>query len=246
MWGGRLRELPTPLPRPRRWRCSAPPSRSCPPTTTPSCLACTATQTSPSAGCRQGAGRCPASAGKSACPALTPCVSRRPLPAGCTNLRPVRPPAALWAALLPLPSQPSLLMPSRQPSHPLTVRLQVQDAMQLVIDTAPRSGGGGTGQTREEVVDSMCEDLLAKVGAAKSAARRGAGPVSLLRPPSSDAIGRLVPHWGLAEMSLPVARICTSGAQQWCCAMALPPSAHSPPEGGSLPRVHTHCSQTSP
>ncbi len=44
---------------------------------------------------------------------------------------------------------------------------QVQDAVQLIIDTVPRSGGGGSGQTREEVVDAMCEDLLAKVGSAR-------------------------------------------------------------------------------
>ena len=35
--------------------------------------------------------------------------------------------------------------------------------MQLIVDTAPKSGGGGGGQTREEVVDAMCQELMTKV-----------------------------------------------------------------------------------
>ncbi|PSC73956.1 flagellar outer dynein arm heavy chain gamma [Micractinium conductrix] len=42
-------------------------------------------------------------------------------------------------------------------------RLQVQDAVELIINTAPRAGGGSSGQTREEVVDSMAEELLGKM-----------------------------------------------------------------------------------
>lgn len=36
--------------------------------------------------------------------------------------------------------------------------------MQLIMDTLPKQGGGGGGQTREEVVDALCEELLGKVG----------------------------------------------------------------------------------
>jgi hypothetical protein len=46
--------------------------------------------------------------------------------------------------------------------------LQVQDAVQLVLDTRPKAGGTAGGQPREQVVDGVCEELLGKVGAGGS------------------------------------------------------------------------------
>jgi hypothetical protein len=41
--------------------------------------------------------------------------------------------------------------------------MQVQDAVQLILDTQPQGGVLAGGQSREEVVDSICEDLLSKI-----------------------------------------------------------------------------------
>ena len=41
--------------------------------------------------------------------------------------------------------------------------LQVQDGIMTILDTMPKGGGGGGGLSREEIVDKICEDLLAKV-----------------------------------------------------------------------------------
>jgi dynein heavy chain len=36
--------------------------------------------------------------------------------------------------------------------------------MATILDTMPKGAGGGTGLTREEIVDHICQDLLSKVG----------------------------------------------------------------------------------
>lgn len=41
------------------------------------------------------------------------------------------------------------------------------EGVQLIMDTLPKQGGGGGGQTREEVVDALCEELLGKVGSSR-------------------------------------------------------------------------------
>ncbi len=41
--------------------------------------------------------------------------------------------------------------------------LQVQDAVQLILDTQPKGGAAAGGQSREEAVDGLCEDLLSKI-----------------------------------------------------------------------------------
>lgn len=41
---------------------------------------------------------------------------------------------------------------------------QVRDAVSTILDTMPKGSGGGGGLSREEQVDRLCEDLLAKVG----------------------------------------------------------------------------------
>jgi dynein heavy chain len=46
----------------------------------------------------------------------------------------------------------------------LTFRtLQVREAVSTILDTMPKGGGGGGGLSREEAVNRLCEDLLAKV-----------------------------------------------------------------------------------
>mmetsp|Transcript_5388 Transcript_5388/g.12712 ORF Transcript_5388/g.12712 Transcript_5388/m.12712 type:complete len:4322 (-) Transcript_5388:507-13472(-) len=41
--------------------------------------------------------------------------------------------------------------------------LQVQQAVVTILDTMPKGGGGGSGLSREEIVDKICEELLSKV-----------------------------------------------------------------------------------
>jgi dynein heavy chain len=41
-------------------------------------------------------------------------------------------------------------------------RPQVQDAVSTILDTMPKGAGGGSGLSREDVVDKICEDLLSK------------------------------------------------------------------------------------
>ena len=48
---------------------------------------------------------------------------------------------------------------------------QVQDGIQLILDTQPKAGAAGGGGSREEVVDALCEELLAKVGRVESTGR---------------------------------------------------------------------------
>lgn len=43
--------------------------------------------------------------------------------------------------------------------------LQVQEAVQLILDTQPKGGAVAGGMSREEVVDGLCEDLLSKMPA---------------------------------------------------------------------------------
>lgn len=63
-----------------------------------------------------------------------------------------------------LPAQESPEIFGLHPNADLTFRtLQVQSGVQIIMDTQPKGGGGGTGLSREEVVDHICEDLLSKV-----------------------------------------------------------------------------------
>eukprot|EP00967_Tisochrysis_lutea_P010537 scaffold12059_cov19-Tisochrysis_lutea.AAC.2 len=39
----------------------------------------------------------------------------------------------------------------------------VQQAVVTILDTMPKGGGGGSGLSREEIVDKICEELLSKV-----------------------------------------------------------------------------------
>lgn len=62
-----------------------------------------------------------------------------------------------------LPGQESPEIFGLHPNADLTFRtLQVQDAIMTILDTMPKGGGGGGGLSREEIVDSICEDLLSK------------------------------------------------------------------------------------
>ena len=50
------------------------------------------------------------------------------------------------------------------PNADITFRtLQVQEAIITILDTMPKGGGAGSGLSREDVVDKICEDLLSKV-----------------------------------------------------------------------------------
>lgn len=40
--------------------------------------------------------------------------------------------------------------------------MQVQDAVMTILDTMPKGGGGGGTMSREDIVDKICEELLAK------------------------------------------------------------------------------------
>lgn len=41
--------------------------------------------------------------------------------------------------------------------------MQVQDAIQLILDSRPKGASGGGGGSPEEEVDRICEDLLEKI-----------------------------------------------------------------------------------
>ncbi len=41
-----------------------------------------------------------------------------------------------------------------------------------ILDTMPKGGGGGSGLSREEIVDKICEELLSKVGGVGGKASR--------------------------------------------------------------------------
>ena len=70
-------------------------------------------------------------------------------------------------AIEELPGQESPEIFGLHPNADLTFRtLQVQAAVQIIMDTRPKGGGSGGGLSREEVVDRICEDLLSKVGPA--------------------------------------------------------------------------------
>lgn len=72
-------------------------------------------------------------------------------------------------AIEELPGQESPEIFGLHPNADLTFRtLQVQAAVQIIMDTQPKGAGGGGGLSREEIVDRICEDLLSKVRAAAS------------------------------------------------------------------------------
>ena len=67
-------------------------------------------------------------------------------------------------AIEELPGQESPEIFGLHPNADLTFRtLQVQAAVQIIMDTQPKGAGGGGGLSREEIVDRICEDLLSKV-----------------------------------------------------------------------------------
>lgn len=62
-----------------------------------------------------------------------------------------------------LPAQESPEIFGLHPNADLTFRtLQVQEAILTILDTMPKGGGGGGSLSREDVVDKICEELLAK------------------------------------------------------------------------------------
>lgn len=70
----------------------------------------------------------------------------------------------LMQAIEELPGQESPEIFGLHPNADLTFRtLQVQAAVQIIMDTQPKGAGGGGGLSREEIVDRICEDLLSKV-----------------------------------------------------------------------------------
>ena len=76
-------------------------------------------------------------------------------------------PSPVLQAIEELPGQESPEIFGLHPNADLTFRtLQVQAAVQIIMDTRPKGGGSGGGLSREEVVDRICEDLLSKVAAA--------------------------------------------------------------------------------
>jgi len=63
-----------------------------------------------------------------------------------------------------LPGQESPEIYGLHPNADLTFRtLQVTQALQTILETMPKTGGGAGGMTREEVVDKTAEELIAKV-----------------------------------------------------------------------------------
>lgn len=73
--------------------------------------------------------------------------------------------SAYLQAIEELPGQESPEIFGLHPNADLTFRtLQVQAAVQIIMDTQPKGAGGGGGLSREEIVDRICEDLLSKVG----------------------------------------------------------------------------------
>lgn len=72
--------------------------------------------------------------------------------------------SACLQAIEELPGQESPEIFGLHPNADLTFRtLQVQAAVQIIMDTQPKGAGGGGGLSREEIVDRICEDLLSKV-----------------------------------------------------------------------------------
>lgn len=79
------------------------------------------------------------------------------------DLKQVRLPSTMQA-IEELPGQESPEIFGLHPNADLTFRtLQVQAAVQIIMDTQPKGAGGGGGLSREEIVDRICEDLLSKV-----------------------------------------------------------------------------------
>lgn len=67
-------------------------------------------------------------------------------------------------AIEEVPNQDSPELFGLHPNADLTFQtLQVQAAVQLILETRPQGGSGGGGQSKEDVVDRLCKDLLAKV-----------------------------------------------------------------------------------
>lgn len=75
------------------------------------------------------------------------------------------------------------------PNADLTFRsLQVQAAIQLILETRPADFAAISGTSKEEIVDKLCEDLLAKVWAAPAALKQ------VQRSPSSAQTTALQPR----------------------------------------------------
>jgi dynein heavy chain len=67
-------------------------------------------------------------------------------------------------AIEELPGQESPGIFGMHPNADLTFRsLQVQAGVQLILDTQPAGAKAAGGESKEEVVDKICEDLLGRV-----------------------------------------------------------------------------------
>jgi len=72
--------------------------------------------------------------------------------------------AVFRAEIEKLPPSESPEIFGLHPNADLTFReIQVSEAVITIMDTMPKSGGGGSGKSREEIVDEIAEDLLGKV-----------------------------------------------------------------------------------
>lgn len=110
-----------------------------------------------------------------------------------------------------LPGQESPEIFGLHPNADLTFRtLQVQAAVQIIMDTQPKGAGGGGGLSREEIVDRICEDLLSKVR-------------SLLLKPTrheqSFESSMLAVRVAWAEVHCRLYPVCVEAAFYSCCAM---------------------------
>ncbi len=88
--------------------------------------------------------------------------------------------------MLPATESPEVF--GLHPNADITFRaLQVQEGISTILDTMPKGAGGGGGLSREEIVDRICEDLLAKVRRERPLGAPLAAPCSTL-----DALDTLV------------------------------------------------------
>ena len=72
--------------------------------------------------------------------------------------------AVFRAEIEKLPATESPEIFGLHPNADLTYRtLNVSQAVATIMETMPKTGGGGGGLSREEVVDKLCEELLSKV-----------------------------------------------------------------------------------
>ena len=73
-------------------------------------------------------------------------------------------------AIEEMPNQESPELYGMHANVDLTFRkLQVQAAVQVILETQPQGGLGGGNGGVEETVDHLCEDLLSKVGPSSTA-----------------------------------------------------------------------------